>query len=79
MVEQLSFVGGKYTHLMHKGYAFVTAAWTCPGPNSYIGKLCRQLGAPIQWITIHDVKSRGDHWVVTKDGRRTDALSPPMS
>lgn len=74
VVEQLSFVGGKYTHLMHKGYAFVTAAWTCPGPNSYIGRLCRQLGAPIEWITIHDVKSRGDHWVVTRDGRRFHSL-----
>jgi phytoene dehydrogenase-like protein/NAD-dependent dihydropyrimidine dehydrogenase PreA subunit len=74
VVEQLSFVGGKYTHLTHKGYAIVTAAWTCPGPNSHIGTLCLQLGAPIEWITIHDVKSRGDHWVVTRDGRRFNSL-----
>jgi phytoene dehydrogenase-like protein/NAD-dependent dihydropyrimidine dehydrogenase PreA subunit len=70
VLEQLSFVGGKYTHLMHQGYAFTTAAWTCPGPNSRIGRLCAKLGANIEWVTIHDVKSRGEHWVVTKDGRR---------
>ncbi len=70
VLEQLSFVGGKYTHLLHKGYAISTAAWTCPGPNSRIGRLMAKLGAPIEWVTIHDVGSRGDHWVVTRDGRR---------
>jgi len=70
LLEQLSFVGGKYTHLTHKGYAISTAAWTCPGPNSRIGRLCTKLGADIEWVTIHDTKARGDHWVLTKDGRR---------
>jgi phytoene dehydrogenase-like protein/NAD-dependent dihydropyrimidine dehydrogenase PreA subunit len=70
VLEQMSFIGGKYTHLTHKGYAFTTAAWTCPGPNSRIGRLCTKLGADVEWVTIHDVKSRGDHWVVTKEGRR---------
>lgn len=70
LLEQLSFVGGKYTHLTHKGYAISTAAWTCPGPNSRIGRLCAKLGADIEWVTIHDTKARGDHWVLTKDGRR---------
>jgi len=74
VIEQLSFVGGKYTHLMHQGYAISTAAWTCPGPNSRIGKLCTKLGADIHWITVHDVKARGDHWVVTKDGQRFKSL-----
>jgi phytoene dehydrogenase-like protein/NAD-dependent dihydropyrimidine dehydrogenase PreA subunit len=74
VLEQLSFVGGKYTHLMHKGYAISTAAWTCPGPNSRIGKLCTRLGADIQWITVHDVKFRGDHWVITQDGRQFKTL-----
>src|SRR4030043_943014 len=70
VLEQLSFIGGKYTHLMHENYAITTAAWTCPGPKSRVGKLCTQLEAPIQWVTIHDVKARGEHWVLTKDGRR---------
>jgi phytoene dehydrogenase-like protein len=70
VLEQLSFTGGKYTHLNYRGYAISTAAWTCPGPNSRIGKLCTQLEAPIEWVTIHDVKNRGEHWIVTKDGRR---------
>jgi phytoene dehydrogenase-like protein len=70
VLEQMSFIGGKYTHLMHDGYAITTAAWTCPGPKSRIGKLCTKLGAPIDWVTIHDVKSQGEHWVVTQDGRR---------
>jgi phytoene dehydrogenase-like protein/NAD-dependent dihydropyrimidine dehydrogenase PreA subunit len=70
VLEQLGFIGGKYTHLTYEGYAITTAAWTCPGPKSRIGKLCTKLEAPIQWVTIHDVKSRGEHWVVTKDGRR---------
>jgi phytoene dehydrogenase-like protein/NAD-dependent dihydropyrimidine dehydrogenase PreA subunit len=70
VLEQLSFVGGKYTHLRQHGYAITTAAWTCPGPKSRIGKLCTKLGADIQWTTIHDVGSIGDHWVVTQDGRR---------
>jgi phytoene dehydrogenase-like protein/NAD-dependent dihydropyrimidine dehydrogenase PreA subunit len=74
VLEQLSFVGGKYTHLMHKGYAITTAAWTCPGPNSRVGRLCTKLGADIEWITIHDTKARGDHWVVRKDGRRFSSL-----
>jgi phytoene dehydrogenase-like protein/NAD-dependent dihydropyrimidine dehydrogenase PreA subunit len=74
VLEQLSFIGGKYTHLMHKGYAITTAAWTCPGPNSRVGRLCTKLGADIEWITIHDTKARGDHWVVMKDGRRFNSL-----
>jgi len=74
VLEQLSFIGGKYTHLMHKGYAITTAAWTCPGPNSRIGRLCTKLGADIEWVTIHDTKARGEHWVVVKDGRRFVSL-----
>jgi phytoene dehydrogenase-like protein/NAD-dependent dihydropyrimidine dehydrogenase PreA subunit len=74
VLEQLSFIGGKYTHLMHKGYAITTAAWTCPGPNSRIGRLCTKLGADVEWITIHDIGSMGDHWVVMKDGRRFTSL-----
>ena len=70
VVEQLSFIGGKYTQLIYEDYAITTAAWTCPGPKSRIGKLCTKLEAPIQWVTIHDVKSRGEHWVLTKGGRR---------
>lgn len=70
VLEQLSFIGGKYTHLLYHDYAISTAAWTCPGPNSRIGKLCTQLGTPIKWITIHDTKARGEHWIITKDGRR---------
>jgi len=74
VLEQLSFVGGKYTHLVHKGYAITTAAWTCPGPHSRIGRLCTKLGADIRWITIHDTQARGEHWVVMKDGRRFASL-----
>ena len=74
LLEQLSFVGGKYTHLNYRGYAITTAAWTAAGPASRIGRMCTQLGAPIQWITIHDTKSRGDHWVVLRDGRRFASL-----
>jgi phytoene dehydrogenase-like protein/NAD-dependent dihydropyrimidine dehydrogenase PreA subunit len=74
VLEQLSFVGGKYTHMMHQGYAVTTAAWTCPGPNSRIGKLCSKLGADIDWITIHDTEAQGDHWMVMKDGRRFVSL-----
>ena len=74
VIEQLSFIGGKYTHLTYKGYTTSTAAWTCPGPNSRIGSLSKRLGADIDWVTIHDVGSRGDHWVVKKDGRRFKTL-----
>ncbi len=74
VLEQLGFIGGKYTQLPYDGYAITTAAWTCPGPKSRIGKLCTKLEAPIQWVTIHDVKSRGEHWLVTKDGRRFATL-----
>jgi phytoene dehydrogenase-like protein/NAD-dependent dihydropyrimidine dehydrogenase PreA subunit len=70
VLEQLGFIGGKYTQLSYQDYAITTAAWTCPGPKSRIGKLCTKLEAPIQWVTIHDVKSAGEHWVVTRDGRR---------
>ena len=61
VLEQLGFIGGKYTQLSYQGYAITTAAWTCPGPKSRIGKLCTKLEAPIQWVTIQDVKSRGEH------------------
>jgi phytoene dehydrogenase-like protein/NAD-dependent dihydropyrimidine dehydrogenase PreA subunit len=74
VLEQLGFIGGKYTQIPYEGYAITTAAWTCPGPKSRIGKLCAKLEAPIQWVTIHDVKSRGEHWLVTKDGRRFASL-----
>jgi phytoene dehydrogenase-like protein/NAD-dependent dihydropyrimidine dehydrogenase PreA subunit len=73
VLEQLNFIGGKYTHLTHRDYAITTAAWTCPGPKSRIGKLCAKLEAPIRWVTIHDKKKRGEHWIVTKDGRRFDS------
>ena len=75
VLEQLGFVGGKYTQLPYEGYAITTAAWTCPGPKSRIGKLCSKLEAPIQWVTIHDVKSRGEHWVLTKDGKRLGMMT----
>lgn len=78
VLEQLSFVGGKYTHLDYKGYAISTAAWTCPGPNSRIGKLAHKLGAQIDWITVHQTGAKGgqqgNHWVVTHDGRRYPSL-----
>ena len=78
VLEQLSFIGGKYTHLMYHDYAISTAAWTCAGPNSRIGKLCRKLGAEIQWVTIHDTedldKKQGNHWFVVKDGERYPTL-----
>ncbi len=74
ILDQLSFVGGKYTQLVHRGYAISTAAWTCPGVKSRIGMMTRRLGAEIQWITTRDVKSTGEHWVVTKDGRRFASL-----
>ncbi|MBU0492939.1 MAG: FAD-dependent oxidoreductase [Chloroflexi bacterium] len=70
VLEQLSFVGGKYTHLDHDGYTINTAAWTAPGPNSRIGRLCAKLDAPIEWITIHDVPSQGASWIALHDGRR---------
>jgi phytoene dehydrogenase-like protein/NAD-dependent dihydropyrimidine dehydrogenase PreA subunit len=70
VLEQLGFIGGKYTQLSYEGYAITTAAWTCPGPKSRIGKLCTQLEAPIQWVTTRDVKSPGEHWVFIKDGCR---------
>jgi phytoene dehydrogenase-like protein len=70
VLEQLGFIGGKYTQLSYRDYAITTAAWTCPGPKSRIGKLCAKLEAPIQWVTIHDVKSTGEHWVVTRQGQR---------
>jgi len=74
VLEQLSFIGGKYTHLTYRGYALTTAAWTCPGPESRVGKLCRRLGAEIEWVTIHDTRARGDQWVVMRDGRRFRSL-----
>ncbi|MBN1149073.1 MAG: FAD-dependent oxidoreductase [Anaerolineales bacterium] len=81
VLEQLSFIGGKYTHLSHQGYAVTTAAWTCPGPKSRIGKLCARLGADIRWVTIHEVGNTGDHWVLTRDGQRftsTDAAQQAL-
>ncbi|MBN2047538.1 MAG: FAD-dependent oxidoreductase [Anaerolineaceae bacterium] len=78
VLEQMSFVGGKYTHLNYHDYAISTAAWTCPGPNSRIGKLCTKLGAEIEWVTIHDTKDldqkAGNHWFVIRDGRKFNTL-----
>jgi phytoene dehydrogenase-like protein/Pyruvate/2-oxoacid:ferredoxin oxidoreductase delta subunit len=70
VLEQLSFVGGKYTHLDYQGYTVNTAAWTAPGPKSRIGRLCAKLDAPIKWVTIHDVESQGASWIALRDGRR---------
>jgi phytoene dehydrogenase-like protein/NAD-dependent dihydropyrimidine dehydrogenase PreA subunit len=75
VLEQLSFLGGKYTHLNSPdGYAISTAAWTCPGPKSRIGQLCTKLGADIPWVTIKNTQARGDHWLYMKDGRRFSNL-----
>ncbi len=34
VLEQLAFVGGKYTDLMHRGYAISTAAWPAPAQKA---------------------------------------------
>ena len=78
ILEQLSYIGGKYTHLNHQGYSISTAAWTCPGTNSRIGKLCNKLGADIDWITIQDTgdedQKAGNQLFVIKDGPRFPSL-----
>jgi len=74
VLEQLSFIGGKCTHLVYKGYVITMAAWICAGPNSRIVRLCTRLDAPIDWVTIHEIGSPEDEWVVTRGGRRFSSL-----
>jgi len=52
--EQLSFIGGRYTEIEHKGYLVTTGAWTPPGPRSNIGRFLRKVGADVRWITLRD-------------------------
>jgi len=79
VLEQLSFIGGKYTHLVYNDYAITTAAWTCAGPKSRIGQLCSRFEAPIDWVTIQEIGSPGDQWVITQDGRRFGSLDDAQS
>jgi len=54
ILEQLPFIGGRYTELPYKGYEITTGAWTSMGIKSHIGRFCNEVGAKVDYITLRD-------------------------
>jgi phytoene dehydrogenase-like protein/NAD-dependent dihydropyrimidine dehydrogenase PreA subunit len=52
--EKLSFIGGRYTEINHRGYAVTTGAWSPMGPKSNIGRFLADVGAQVEYITLED-------------------------
>ncbi len=54
VLEQLPFIGGRYTEISHKGYEITSGAWTSMGIKSHIGRFCEEIGAKVDYITLHN-------------------------
>jgi phytoene dehydrogenase-like protein len=82
VLEQLSFIGGKYTELEYHGYLIPTGAWTCPGRDSHIAQFCKEVGAQIEWRTYKELGGRQpDSLYLWEDGRainQFEALVPEI-
>ncbi len=54
ILEQLPFLGGRYTEIPYKGYEITSGAWTSMGIKSHIGRFCEEVGAHVDYITLRD-------------------------
>jgi phytoene dehydrogenase-like protein len=54
ILEQLPFIGGRYTEIPYKGYEITSGAWTSMGLKSHIGRFCEEVGAHVDYITLRD-------------------------
>ena len=54
ILEQLPFIGGRYTEISYKGYEITTGAWTSMGEKSHIGSFCKEVGANLNYVTLRD-------------------------
>ena len=54
ILEQLPFIGGRYTEIAHQGYEITSGAWTSMGIKSHIGRFCEEVGAKVDYITLRD-------------------------
>jgi phytoene dehydrogenase-like protein len=55
VLEQLPFIGGRYTEIDYKGYLITTGAWTNQGPRAPIATFMDEVGAYVPYITHHDI------------------------
>ncbi|MFQ5611968.1 MAG: FAD-dependent oxidoreductase [Anaerolineae bacterium] len=67
--EKLSFPGGRYTEITHKGAAVTTGAWTNLGPKSHIGRFLAGLGIDLPYISLADVGLDEQYSLRFRDGR----------
>jgi phytoene dehydrogenase-like protein/NAD-dependent dihydropyrimidine dehydrogenase PreA subunit len=77
--EKLSFVGGRYTEIDHRGYAVTTAAWTSLGPKSNIGEFLEEMGAHIDYVSLRDKGYDQQFSIRFKDGRAFPSLRAMLS
>ncbi len=54
ILEQLPFIGGRYTEISYRGYEVTTGAWTSMGEKSHIGQFCKEVGADLNYVTLRD-------------------------
>jgi phytoene dehydrogenase-like protein len=54
ILEQLPFIGGRYTEIPYQGYDITSGAWTSMGIKSHIGRFCEEVGAHVDYITLRD-------------------------
>lgn len=54
ILEQLPFIGGRYTEIPHHGYEVTSGAWTSMGIKSHIGRFCEEVGAHVDYFTLRD-------------------------
>jgi phytoene dehydrogenase-like protein/NAD-dependent dihydropyrimidine dehydrogenase PreA subunit len=72
--ERLSFVGGRYTEIDHRGYAVTTGAWTSLGPRSNIGEFLAELGTQVDYVSLRDKGYDRQFSIRFKDGREFTSL-----
>ncbi|MHA1360375.1 MAG: phytoene desaturase family protein [Candidatus Helarchaeota archaeon] len=54
ILEQLPFIGGRYTEIPYQGYDITSGAWTSMGIKSHIGRFCEEVGAYVDYITLRE-------------------------
>jgi phytoene dehydrogenase-like protein/NAD-dependent dihydropyrimidine dehydrogenase PreA subunit len=77
--EKLSFIGGRYTEIDHRGYAVTTAAWTPLGPRCNIGEFLQEVGAEVDYVSLKDKGCEQQFAVRFKDGRDFPSLQAMLS
>jgi len=79
LFEKLSFVGGRFTEIDHRGYRVTTAAWTSLGKRCHIGRFLEEVGARVEYISLKDLGRSHQSSIRFRDGREYPSLEAMLS